>query len=1083
MSDSCSRQRTAFSPGRFRMTAVGFLLIAAGACTCEDPGFGDRFAQISADPEAITLEGIPGKFVNVRVEITNSGNTPLSLSREPFFVESDDDGNVEYAVVSLFEKACDGTDRTAANARTEIAAGDCAALVFRYLPVNEGDDAAVLRFESNARNSDGQGFYDLVINGSAFTPAIEVCVFDGDSEVGCWDPTDGLIVDYGVVTPGETHERRVEVRSVGTRTLRVEQVELDGVEDYGFSPTEFPQDVPSGETFDVTVSLDLLLSGLRSTDLLIHSNDPTNPLVTVSFMAVGDGPGVCLCVTVPGEPCVRPTSTADFGDVTLLARADRVLHVASCGTKDLELNSLALVNDRGAFTSTPPALPATLPPGQRAQVDLSFSPQVLDQYLGRLNIDSNVEGSIQPFLVLRGQGVESGCKLEPAASVVNFGDVSEGVTARRFVDLANTGSEHCTIPENAAVATLTGGDFALASSPNIPTPVAPGEVVQFEVSFTPNSASGTSTGEFSVGYAPDQPGAATLQIKVSLTGTATERGPCKLTAQPDSATGGIPGFPGFPGMGGRELSFGNVRVGRDKVMTITIQNVGGDVCTLNPAQIRAGAFPLPELDNSKDFSIIKQPRQLLQPGDQTTIDVRFAPTKEIEAMPPGFNFTAPSIALQTSDHVTFAQGCGTSGFPPVTNPGAVCWNLSGSGVRADILVVPKEIDFGLVTLGCGSREQRVTLYNIGGDAIQVQSTDLHPPTASQFFRVAGGGTFTIPVGGQRDLRVRFIPPPAGPAQPHDAIIRILSDASNLPQVDVPVAGGGTTQSHQTDSFTQASEPSADVLFVIDDSGSMSEEQGALSTNAQAFLQAAEDTDTDYHVGVVTTDMSDSAKSGRFQGSPKVVTPATPNAAGVLGNTINRLGTNGSGTEKGLQAMVAALTEPLISNENTGFIREDAALAVVIVSDEDDFSSGAVDFYVDFLRNFKGTHNSHMVKMHAIVGPPGGCSSGNGDATAAPRYAAVQSATGGQFQSICNQNWGDMARQMGIDIFDGWRGFRLSRVLDPDQPHTVKVNGTERPQGTWEYDSDTNNIVFDSNHVPEGGSTIEVSYEALCFAIN
>lgn len=56
-----------------------------------------------------------------------------------------------------------------------------------------------------------------------------------------------------------------------------------------------------------------------------------------------------------------------------------------------------------------------------------------------------------------------------------------------------------------------------------------------------------------------------------------------------------------------------------------------------------------------------------------------------------------------------------------------------------------------------------------------------------------------------------------------------------------------------DSFTQTEEPPADVLFVVDDSASMAEEQQNLSANFGAFLELLGDTTADFRLGVTTTD--------------------------------------------------------------------------------------------------------------------------------------------------------------------------------------------------------------------------------------
>ena len=63
-------------------------------------------------------------------------------------------------------------------------------------------------------------------------------------------------------------------------------------------------------------------------------------------------------------------------------------------------------------------------------------------------------------------------------------------------------------------------------------------------------------------------------------------------------------------------------------------------------------------------------------------------------------------------------------------------------------------------------------------------------------------------------------------------------------------------------------------------------------------------------------------------------------------------------------------ENFCGGANRGFLREEAVLEVVFVSDEDDFSEGNLNFYVDFLKSLKGFRNEGRFHAHAIVGSRG-----------------------------------------------------------------------------------------------------------------
>lgn len=165
----------------------------------------------------------------------------------------------------------------------------------------------------------------------------------------------------------------------------------------------------------------------------------------------------------------------------------------------------------------------------------------------------------------------------------------------------------------------------------------------------------------------------------------------------------------------------------------------------------------------------------------------------------------------------------------------------------------------------------------------------------------------------------------------------------------------------------------DLLFVIDNSGSMAEEQASLATWAKdalfGTLNISPETQLNLHVAVVSTHVgigSDNISSceglgdgGLFQNEPRVVNCSPPtdrfiidvdngdgtrltNYTGTLDETfacIAPLGIQGCGFEHPLEAMKRALdgSNPL----NDGFLRPNAMLAVVIVSDEDDCSASDV----------------------------------------------------------------------------------------------------------------------------------------------
>ena len=229
----------------------------------------------------------------------------------------------------------------------------------------------------------------------------------------------------------------------------------------------------------------------------------------------------------------------------------------------------------------------------------------------------------------------------------------------------------------------------------------------------------------------------------------------------------------------------------------------------------------------------------------------------------------------------------------------------------------------------------------------------------------------------------------------------------------------------------------DVLFVIDNSGSMEQEQQNLIANFPTFISVLDMSGLDYRVGVTTTGRDydwtmqtpfgviPQSQDGGHNG--KLLKPAAcnmtkrwidktdPNPAMTFSCVAN-VGIEGPSREMPLAAIRDAFTSA--ATTNAGFRRADALLAIVILTDENDCSyeqpvtvgigqtlcqSGQepVATYVSFLDTFTGNHSRWATAVIAGKGP-GSCSSSFGDANEATRLKQFVNMTGtnGHISSIC-----------------------------------------------------------------------------------
>jgi hypothetical protein len=138
----------------------------------------------------------------------------------------------------------------------------------------------------------------------------------------------------------------------------------------------------------------------------------------------------------------------------------------------------------------------------------------------------------------------------------------------------------------------------------------------------------------------------------------------------------------------------------------------------------------------------------------------------------------------------------------------------------------------------------------------------------------------------------------------------------------------------------------DILFVIDDSGSMAGEQATLQAGLATFISelAASPIANDYQIGVTTTSVvdfatADDGTSGGALVSPGIMHAGDANLVADFQNAV-AVGTSGYSREQPFTAARRALEKSVAGGANDGFLRPGAKLAVFFMSDEDDCSGAA-----------------------------------------------------------------------------------------------------------------------------------------------
>jgi len=274
-------------------------------------------------------------------------------------------------------------------------------------------------------------------------------------------------------------------------------------------------------------------------------------------------------------------------------------------------------------------------------------------------------------------------------------------------------------------------------------------------------------------------------------------------------------------------------------------------------------------------------------------------------------------------------------------------------------------------------------------------------------------------------------------------------------------------------------PQVDILFVLDNSGSMRDHQTRLAANVDKFIEAfGRDELIDYHVGIVS--VSDSFRQnpeaphywqpGRLRPltSPdapafsKLVDPKRPNycrstdrivefteqlQAGALNNPADLENYVSRKTPRGLETLRASLkigtqcvehngpefeelfnpidqafSDALLQTHNKGFYRSSAHLAVIIVSDADasnrDIKPSSLIHKLNKLKGQEGLLSTHAIgiaKGDQCPRDPSIKVTAQDRFPEATELRSFVKGTGGRFMSLCDADWGKKLADLGIDI--------------------------------------------------------------------
>jgi len=229
----------------------------------------------------------------------------------------------------------------------------------------------------------------------------------------------------------------------------------------------------------------------------------------------------------------------------------------------------------------------------------------------------------------------------------------------------------------------------------------------------------------------------------------------------------------------------------------------------------------------------------------------------------------------------------------------------------------------------------------------------------------------------------------------EAQIIKMNDISN----STAVAQAPDRTNVQCDSFSTVGDNPVDFIWVVDDSGSMDNEQTAIANAGTAMESLLNQTTLDWRIGVTVTDPGDNGN---------LVSPGFTTNITTFKSMIQQ-GTSGSGSEHGLQMGINAINHslPCTATAQAYKLRCEATRIVVILSDEEDQTiedaSGGENYggapNAATVNNFINLYTAAEVTLFGIVAGDPGCSTAWDDHSRG-YIAVINGIPGGSVGEIC-----------------------------------------------------------------------------------
>ena len=292
----------------------------------------------------------------------------------------------------------------------------------------------------------------------------------------------------------------------------------------------------------------------------------------------------------------------------------------------------------------------------------------------------------------------------------------------------------------------------------------------------------------------------------------------------------------------------------------------------------------------------------------------------------------------------------------------------------------------------------------------------------------------------------------------------------------------------------------DIIWVMDNSPSMNPHHIKIRDHFESFIKAFQNRNYDFKIAITTTDAYKefpNPPDEPFVASRKdslILTSNTPNLKNRFMENVDLISNEafrGSSDERGMDSLIKVLE----SKKGKAFLRPDAFLSVIIVSDEEDSSINVnikkgtssfrerkpelyVSHFMSKLTEIKNG-NKENFSIAAIVTNNDQCAQELSAGELGILYVEIAKATSGAIGSLCNNDFDELMESSAQAVIVQTNYYKLKREPDIELAFRVFVNGEEKiEERDWFYHQKRQAVYFHFDTLPSSGDSINIQYFPL-----